>query len=71
MNIFTPLAPAMLSRKHHQTGDVLTVELFTPIINTILVNRRTPIWILIGVSAKRILKEEKVKVILEHLQKWQ
>ena len=67
MNISTLLAPAILSRKYHQTGNILTIKLPTPTINTILVNQRTPIYIITGASAKRILKEEKVRVILEHL----
>ena len=67
MNISTPSAPAMLSRKRRQTGNVSTIKLPTPTTNTTLVNQRTPIQTLTGASARRILKEEKVGVILEHL----
>jgi hypothetical protein len=70
MNISTPSAPAMSSRKRRQTGDVSTIELPTPTTNTTLVNRRTPIQTPTGASAKRISKEEKVGVVLEHLQEW-
>ena len=53
-------------------GDVLTIKLHTPTINITLVNRRTPIQTPAGVSTKWILrlviKEEKIRIILEHLQ---
>jgi hypothetical protein len=68
MNISTLLAPAILSRKRHRTGDVLIIELPTPNINITLVNWRTPIQTLTAISAERILKEEKVEVISEHLR---
>jgi hypothetical protein len=68
MNISTLLAPAMLSRKRRRMGDVLIIKLPTPNMNIILVNRRTPIQTLTRISAERILKEEKVEVILEHLR---
>jgi len=60
----------MSSRKRRQTGDILIIELPTPTTNTTLVNRPMPIQTPTRASAKRILKEEKVGVILEHLQEW-
>ena len=64
----------MSSRKRRRTGDVSTIELPNPSINTALVNRRTPIQTPTGVSAERIsrrvTKEEKVGVISEHLRDW-
>jgi hypothetical protein len=64
----------MSSRKRRRTGDVSTIELPTPSINTTLVNQRTPIQTPTGASAERIsrsvTKEEKVRVISEHLRDW-
>ena len=61
----------MSSRKRRQTGDVSTIKLPTPTTNTTLVNRLMPIQTLTRAFTKQILKEEKVRVILEHLQEWQ
>jgi len=64
----------MSSRKRRRTGNVLIIKLPTPSINTILVNQRTPIQTPTGASAERIsrsvTKEEKVRVISEHLRDW-
>ena len=70
MNISTPSAPAMSSRKRRRTGDVSTIELPTPNTNITSVNRRTPIQTPTAISAERISKEEKVEVISEHLRDW-
>ena len=64
----------MSSRKRRRTGNVSTIESPAPTINTTPVNRRTPIQTPAGASAERIsrpvTKEEKVRVIAEHLRGW-
>jgi len=64
----------MSNRKRRRTGNMLTIKLPTPFINTTLVNQRTPIQIPTGASAERIsrpvIKEEKVRVISKHLWDW-
>ena len=74
MNISTLLAPAILSGKRRRTGNISIIKLPTPTTNILLVSRRTPIRIPTRISAERIsrrvIKEEKVKVILEYLRDW-
>jgi len=54
----------MLSRKRRQTGNMSTIKLPTPSINTTLVNWRTPIQTPTRASAewisRPVIKEKKV-----------
>jgi hypothetical protein len=73
MDISTPSAPQMLSRKRRRTGNGSTIESATT-TNTTPVNQRTPVQTTTGASAERIsrpvTKEEKVRVISGHLRDW-
>ena len=75
MNISTPSAPVMSSRKRRQMGKVLTIESPYPTTNIAPVNWRMPIQMPTGISSERISRpvmgEERVRVISEHLQDWQ